>query len=448
MIISAKLIQDPSKFRACEVCGETIIGKQLRLYGEAKPGDKPYVIFVHPSCYHGGDGLGRMIYSIELFSCSGGMAEGFRRAGITFDLAFDLDGDACDSYAHNHGHRPVQMDVRDLLRMVRVGWSPDALNLVVADPPCTPWSRAGKRQGTDDERDMLRETVDLIELLQPTVWLIGNVPGLDDSGHWRRVVQPLLGGFAARAGYCVDYASLDAADYGTPQHRRRPFWFGHHVGTPCIQWPQPTHGDHSTLRLDGRAPWVTCRDALQHLRADELGRPVGLRKHGTPSSQPRNGGALLLSGKHPINTLDAPAHTATASGGGGTKRALMVERQPDANHPPAAVDSPHRAVTGARGQALLEWPWDRPSTTIQCDERLPPPGHRHETYATRSLPGAVVISERAASLLQGFPDGWHFAGKTKRSRWSQIGQAMPPQLAEAVAKSIVRWFVRRAEVPA
>lgn len=45
-------------------------------------------------------------------------------------------------------------------------------------------------------------------------------------------------------------------------------------------------------------------------------------------------------------------------------------------------------------------------------------------------------SERAAAILQGFPDGWHFVGKTKRARWSQIGQAMPPPLAAAVARAI------------
>lgn len=78
---------------------------------------------------------------LELFPCSGGMAEGFRRAGITFSHAFDYDADACNSYERNLGHRPVRMDVRDLLRMVWGGWRPGPIRLLVADPPCTPWSR-------------------------------------------------------------------------------------------------------------------------------------------------------------------------------------------------------------------------------------------------------------------------------------------------------------------
>lgn len=93
--------------------------------------------------------------NLELFPCSGGMAEGFRRAGVVFDFAFDVEPIHCDSYEHNLGHRPICMDVRDLVRMLRGGWLPGPVDLLVADPPCTPWSRAGKRRGREDERDML-----------------------------------------------------------------------------------------------------------------------------------------------------------------------------------------------------------------------------------------------------------------------------------------------------
>lgn len=166
---------------------------------------------------------------VEIFPCSGGMAEGFRRVGVVFDFAFDKDPNACASYEHNHGHRPVQIDVRDLLRMARAGWRPGPIRLLVADPPCTPWSRAGKRLGTEDERDCLRETAEIISILLPDAYLIGNVPGLQDSTSWH-VVQDVIGGLSAH-GYCVaDYAQLDAADYGVPQHRIRPFWYGHRGG--------------------------------------------------------------------------------------------------------------------------------------------------------------------------------------------------------------------------
>jgi DNA-cytosine methyltransferase len=267
------------------------------------------------------------VTSIELFSCSGGMAEGFRRAGHVFDWIFDYDKDAVDSYEKNLGHRPVQMDVHDLLRMVKGGWSPPGqLDLIVADPPCSPYSRAGKRKGTEDARDMLPETCEIIRLLRPRAYLIGNVPGLQDATQWS-TVQEFIGGLS-KHGYCTrDYAQLDAANYGVPQHRIRPFWYGHRAG-PCIRWPARTHSDPDELMTgalfgDPLKPWVTCRDALSHLPQKELGRPVRVKwRDENPQGQHdvnspartitaarRGAGDLLGNNKHPHNQLDKPAFT-------------------------------------------------------------------------------------------------------------------------------------------
>ena len=355
---------------------------------------------------------------LELFCCSGGMAEGARRAGLAFDFAFDWSPDACDSYERNLGHRPAQMDVRDLVRLARGGWRPEKeIELLVADPPCTPWSRAGKREGLADGRDCLRETAELVSLWRPRAYLIGNVPGLDDATSWH-VVEEVIGGLA-RFGYCTaDYAQLDAADYGVPQHRFRPFWFGH-LGGRCIRWPSPTHTDplsaaHPTLPgQDGLRPWVTCRDALSHLPIDELGRPVRLRwkDYKTNKSQDGSGGGggtLLVNKKHPINQVDEPSYAVTTKGD-----------------------------RGAQGACALEWPWDLPATTVQRDARLAPPGH-HDRWSIMSHPNAVILSEKARAILQGFPESWHFAGKTKKARSEQIGMAMPPGLAEALFRSVRR----------
>lgn len=446
--------------------------------------------------------------NLELFPCSGGMAEGFRRAGVAFDVAIDHDADACDSYEKNLGHRPLQMDVNDFHRLVIDGWRPPGgVDLLVADPPCTPWSRAGKREGLADDRDCLVVTADLIRLLRPRAYLIGNVPGLQDSTQWN-VVQRVIGGLR-NVGYCVrDYVNLDAADYGVPQHRMRPFWFGHLDG-PCVVWPAPTHAAPTEqLAIGGHAlaPWVTCRASLGHLSLEELGRPVKMRirekgedgtKHGgdvTRCSSPdlpgktvmvkdsRKGGQILIpNDRHPMSEMDAPAKTVTgvrASRGAQGGRALLVnDRHPLAasyapsptirgggsghsapqvvlstavehpRHPVSSLDEPGDAVTtdparvGAGPGQVLEWPWNRPATTVSAtDERLPKVGHHGSGSgsSTQHGPNAIVLSEKAAAILQGFPDGWLFSGDTKRARWGQIGMAMPPPLAHAVATSVAQ----------
>lgn len=288
----------------------------------------------------------RVVINVEIFSCAGGMAEGFRRAGVTFDIAVDLAEDHCSSYERNIGHRPYRIDARDLLRMVQRGLFRAELDLLVADPPCTPWSRAGKRLGTSDERDMLGVTCDLITLLRPRRYLIGNVPGLDDLVNLH-VVHATIGALSAH-GYCVaDFARLDAANYGVPQHRIRPFWFGHREG-PCIRWPAPTHGDpleatvHAPLPGLALRPWVTCRDALGHLSPADLGRAVKMRRreqhsaqHGSVLERPArvvgtsnlsDGNVLTYDAHHPPSFADAPAMTVRATNGGGQRGVSSCRR--------------------------------------------------------------------------------------------------------------------------
>lgn len=411
------------------------------------------------------------MFVVELFSASGALAYGFRRAGIEIDLAIDRDPHACASYAANLGQRPVQIDVRDLLRM---RWNPGPIDLLVADPPCAMWSRAGKRLGEADERDMLGATVELIRLLRPTRYLIGNIPGLEDKPHLG-VVRRTIGGLA-REGYCAaDFAVLDAADFGVPQFRARPFWYGHLAG-PCIRWPARTHCDPAKLRhlpLPGVAalkPWVSVREGLEHLPVEDLGRPVRLKPNRAhaPSDVDEpgktlmarnrgNGGqAIALDPKHPPSTHDAPARTVLASDGGGSKLVLTAyvrpKREPstrgpqsarvgDAARPAATLDT--RPACASVGEAVtMGWPWDRPATTVCAGtSTLAPPGRSGSHGESQAgHPNAIVLSERAAMALQGLPAGWVITGPSKKARWTQLGQAVPVVVAEKLGEAIAATF--------
>jgi site-specific DNA-cytosine methylase len=475
-------------------------------------------------------------FDIEMFPCSGLLAEGFRRAGIVFDMAIEIEATHCDSYESNLGHRPIHMDVRSFYQMLLDGWKPPRpVRFLMADPPCVSWSRGGKRLGLDDPRDMLEGTCRIIELLQPQIYLIGNVPGLDDGPNLA-VVQRLIGGLS-KHGYCTaDFARLNAVHYGVPQQRIRPWWFGHRVDTPCIQWPEPTHADPDELRtmalplagVNALKPWITCRDALGHLTGKELGRPIKLRKrdckskqHGSVPEKPArvvgtsnlSDGNLMLFDDQPragkrgrkrdnrvaqgnrVGDLDEPAVTVTAKAtrAGARAHSVFTLLKYDLHHPPSSFDEPSmtvragsgggatRAIADSQGMRpvdpdnlALEWPWEIPSTTVLADNRLSPPGHHDEDYAIRSLPGGVVISEKAAAILQDFPqflvcrcgravherqwepheshchacgdaytvEPWLFAGKTKKARFSMLGQAMPAALAHAVGTSVMKQLDR------
>jgi len=404
---------------------------------------------------------------LDLNAGAGGFALGMQRAGLPVTWSIDFDPDACATYEKLVGRAPLRIDLREFLRLLQTGIVRSDIDLVIADPPCTPWSRAGSRKGLADERDTLIVTFEIITLLRPKAFLLGNLPGLEDAPnrtHLQKVMAPLY------RTYCIDFRVLDAADYGTPQHRSRPFWFGHLPLDPHIRWPSPTHGPREERQLGiaeaGQlVPFVSCREALAGLSQKDLGKPVRLRKrscngkqHGSVAEKPArvvgtsnlsDGNVLLLNDKHPISTADQPSRTITAKGDG----------------------------RGAQGGCVLEWPWERPATTIAADERLAAPGHhsrQHEkaqwpwdrpattvrardelapagrngrgTGAVSQSHGAIRLSELAAAILQGFPYGTTFAGRTKKSRWSQIGQALPPQVGEALGAALLRWDdARRAQ---
>ncbi len=439
------------------------------------------------------------IRAIEICCCAGGMALGFRRAGIEFEFAFDKDPDACASYEHNLGHRPVRMDVHDLLRLVQGGWRPGAgeVDLIVADPPCQPYSSAGKKRGLADERDCMRTVVGVVKVLRPRAFLLGNVPGLEHES-FRGALRETIGSLSYE-GYCVDDAVFDCADYGVPQHRVRPFWFCH-LGGPCITWPLPTHGaPNDQLALAGMhlAPWVTCRDALGDLPQHLLGKIRKVRLGHTGDHRPNDvdepartvtgnshgdGSLLQMEDGFPPCTPDEPARTVTTRTSSGSNRVLVA----DPKHPHSRGDDPAYTITardrgGTGGGMLLQWPWDRPATTVCAENWITQPGHCHvgvkgeARQQIKSYQGwrAIVLSERARARLQGFPDAvcgcnggyplgqleneytmrdsvcekcrlplrpWKFVGKTKGSRNAQLGMAMPAPIAEAIARSIVDWF--------
>lgn len=368
--------------------------------------------------------------NLELFSCAGGMAEGFRRAGIRFDLAVDFEPDHCDSYERNIGHRPLCMDARDLLRLVRAGHIRLEVDLLVADPPCTPWSRAGKRLGTSDERDMLAVTCDLIAALRPWVTCREALAHLEGDELGRPVKMRKRTDHGKQKGSVAD---RPARTVGTSNLSD-----GNNLAIPRSRHDEPVHT--SELDAPARAITTQCR-APGHATTVLFNSKHAPSAPSAPSrtigAKSRGNGACAVSlaeptSKHPAATPDEPSPTIRAGGGGHTGPHVMLanesgckrKRPPSTQGPQStrvmSPDSPATTIQAREdrigsGSPVLDWPWD---TSDDSD--------------------AVILSERAAAILQGFPDdgSWTFCGETKKARWSQLGQAMPPALAYAVATSV------------
>ncbi len=168
---------------------------------------------------------------VDLFCGAGGFSEGFRQAGHEIVLAIDWDEDALKSHEANHpGAEHWLEDIR------RIGALPSA-DVVIGSPPCIPLSRGNPRR--DFDISLCMDFLRLALTARPTFFVMENVP---DAAY--RV--PLRG------------VTLDATDFGVPQHRVR--WFGGMFPPPSRTRSCPRPSVHD---VTGRVLRVRLRNGFE-----------------------------------------------------------------------------------------------------------------------------------------------------------------------------------------
>ncbi len=153
---------------------------------------------------------------LDLFAGCGGLALGFEAAGFN-TIGFEKDKDAVATYSLNlEGH----CYETELTRQTEY---PKA-QVIIGGPPCQPFSVGGHQRGIEDARNGFPIFLAAIQQVQPEIVLFENVRGLLYTNKWyfEEITREI-----ARLGYIIDYALLNALDYGVPQNRERLFVIGH-----------------------------------------------------------------------------------------------------------------------------------------------------------------------------------------------------------------------------
>lgn len=340
--------------------------------------------------------------AISLFSGAGGLDLGVERAGFRVCASVEYDADACASLRGNFPqasviHRDLRMvPTREILR--EAGLRRGEAELLVGGPPCTPFSKSGywleyKRLGNDPEAGLLEHYLRVLSEARPRAFLFENVFALAYRNHNARWLKLLLDTFR-ELGYHVRCQPLIAADYGVPQRRQRLLIAGSLNRVP--DFPAPTHsGPHETRKWrDHSLPiHVTTGEAIGDLadRAD-LAEPEE-----------------VVAGKYGHLLSEIPP---------GDNYLHYTEKR---GHP-----SPLFGWRKRYWSFLLKLDPDQPSPTIQAQPG-PYVGPFH--WSNRRL--RLLEIKR----LQTFPDDWTIVG-SRRSAQVQVGNAVPPLLAEAVARSV------------
>lgn len=385
---------------------------------------------------------------VDLFCGAGGLSEGFRQAGFRTVFAIDQNPVAIRSFRLNHPEVPSAQVVCDDLRHFRsdaqriqdaLGGQP--VDVLVGGPPCQGFSRAGWRsrtstrqvQATEDDRNYLfEELIGLLEVLRPRVVIMENVPGIgevrfpDGSSFLEVMVEAMRS-----LGYDAAVWTLDAATYGVPQHRVRRIIVGSRVGTVPAP-PTPTHRAVSGQYRDavqptGQAlrPPVTVADAIGDLpplnpaAGEWIGhapRPAGRGRRSYAAQVAHPLGLLYSHVTRYHNELDLRRY-ATMQPGDNYLALLQRDHTLQNYRTDAFQDKYYRLAP------------DRPSKTIVAHLQKDGNSFIHP-FQNRS------ISVREAARLQSFPDEYIFTG-SRGDQFRQIGNAVPPLLARAIARTLI-----------
>lgn len=324
--------------------------------------------------------------TLDAFAGAGGLSLGLQAAGLPVTVAADSNADALRTYSRHHPNTELlEGDIagHDFSRYK------DEIAVVAGGPPCQPWSIGGNRLGHEDGRDGLGHFFKTVDQIRPLAFLMENVPGLAAPGnleHLDKLINDL-----AELGYTVDYRILDATAYGVPQRRRRLFVLGVVRGRE-LMWPEATSGP-GTSRPVPVSGDVLSADAMV---GDPNPSKVTYAKN--PVVRPSAFAGLLFNGGgRPLN-LAAPAPTVLASAG--WNRTPWIDTK-------GILDEYHAHLRGGG------------------------------TPRSGTVPGARRLTVTEAALLQTFPACLTFEG-TRGSQYVQVGNAVPPELAAAMARSLAQ----------
>lgn len=377
--------------------------------------------------------MARRPIGIDLFACSGGLTLGFEQAGFDVVAAVEIDPIHCAVHAYNFPQCAVLPQsvvglTGDEIRR-RAGIGRRRVDVVFGGAPCQGFSMIGHRALDDPRNSLVREFVRIVNELRASYFVFENVKGLTVGEH-RGVLNELIEEFA-RLGYRtrLPWKVLDAAEFGVPQHRERLILMGARRGFPLPEYPAAMFQPADVERRGLLAVGPTCRDALGDLpdaeQIDELTR--------TDEAFTTEWGRATRYGREMRCVGGASWH-------------FGYVREWDRRLLTSSLRTDHTPISRRRFDATLPGEVER----ISRFYKLPADGLSNTLRAgTDSSRGAFTsprpihyscprcITVREMARLHGFPDWFRFH-QTKWHGARQIGNAVPPPLARAVAMQVIR----------
>ena len=370
---------------------------------------------------------------IDLFSGAGGFSLGFEQAGFDVAAAVDMDPVHCAVHKFNFPRsgiipHPVEAvtanDIRDA-----AGIGNQEIDCAFGGAPCQGFSAIGKHVLDDPRNKLARHFVRLVTELGARTFVFENVKGLA-SGKNRIMLDEFVSEFE-EAGYCVrsPWRVLNAGNYGAPQCRERLILLGARKGQTLPDYPEPaTNISGRSLRIDALPDGPSCADALADLpdadrfRTLNSSDSVETIAFGTPSTYAaRLRGEARGAWRYGYVRKWNPALLTSSA----RTQHTAASRQRFADTEPGSFEPISHFFKLAK---------DGVSNTLRAGTD----GSRGAFTSPRPIHYRYnrCITVREMARLHGFPD-WFRLHVTKWHGARQIGNAVPPPLARAIASEIV-----------
>lgn len=347
---------------------------------------------------------------LDLFSGAGGFSFGMEQnPHFTTVVALDFNQKALDTFHHNMPSASIvcgDITNEETKQKVIQLSKEKKVNMIIGGPPCQGFSLKGKKLGLNDPRNFLfREYLKFVEILKPEVFVIENVKALlSTSAGWFK--NQILDAVKA-LGYETSYGILTATDFGVPQIRKRAIF----ICSKQKKIPLPTPSNGGKI--------ITVRDAISDLAYLEAGEGAFEMPYlKEPESQYQ---IAMRKGSKKLYNHKASNHNKIAI----EKLKLIPPESGKEYLPPEMLGN--QKFSGTWGRLK----WDEPSPTIDTRFDAASNGTNNHPFLNRA------ITPREAARIQSFSDNFVFLGSKFFIR-QQIGNAVPPLLAKAIADQIYK----------
>lgn len=354
--------------------------------------------------------------AIDLFCGAGGLSTGLKKSGFRLCLGVDIDEKALKTYKCNLKRTKVlKEDIKKVTgeKITELTGINRRDNFLLAGcPPCQGFSSLGKRDANDEKNELVYEYIRIINELEPSFILMENVPGMSTGGGkeiFKNVVKEL------EENYHVEYATLNAADFGVPQIRKRLVLHGirndvyDNLGLDKEKQKILPKSTHSKEKKKGYRKWVTVRKAIFDL-------PILGAGESYDDGIIKNHKARSLSETNIERLQEIRLH-------GGNREMISEELQLECHK--------KENVSYTDTYGIIDP--DKPAPTITSGCTIISKGRYCHPTQNRGL------SIREAARLQSFDDKFEFQGNMGEMSL-QIGNAVPPKLAQASGKVIINYM--------